>query len=88
MIAGHVAVLEWTERGTHAGERRMPGAHLPATGKTLVWRGATILEIGDGVIDSHTWHFDRLELALQLLGLRSLVAFTRSVVRLRRSHTK
>lgn len=88
VINGRVAVLEWTERGTHTGELRMAGAVVPATGKTVVWQGATILEIEDGLIASHTWHFDRLQLTFQLLSLRSLIALARTVLRLRREQSR
>lgn len=78
-VEGSLAMLEWTETGTHTGRLRLSVADIPATGKTLSWRGVTILETDDGGIASHTWHFDRLALALQLLGRRSALPLMRAV---------
>lgn len=85
VVQGPMAMMEWTETGTHTGRLRLSIADIPSTGKTLSWRGVTILEIDDGTIAAHTWHFDRMELALQLLSTRSAVPLLRAVLRSRRS---
>lgn len=84
-VEGPLAMLEWTETGIQTGRLRLTVADIPATGKTLSWRGVTTLETDDRGITSHTWHFDRLALALQLLGTRSALPLMRAVLASRRS---
>ncbi|MBW3664702.1 MAG: ester cyclase [Actinobacteria bacterium] len=83
--------LEWRERGTHLGRLRMPSIDLPSSGRRLCWQGVSIYALAEDGISSHTYHFDRLELWLQVSTLPGLPASVATFSRLwreaRRSRT-
>jgi steroid delta-isomerase-like uncharacterized protein len=58
--------VEWTMRGTHTGD--VPG--MPATGKHVEARGASIVEFADSKICRVSDYFDRATL-LEQLGIKS-----------------
>ncbi len=69
-----VVAIEWEERGTHSGRLRVAGFDLRPSGRQFGWRGTSIYVLRDEVFESVTYHIDRLELALQLVTLRSIPA--------------
>lgn len=67
--AGDTAVDEGYFSGTNTGPLPMPGGQsVPATGKTVRMRACDVATVTDGVITSHHFYFDQMEL-LDQLGL-------------------
>jgi steroid delta-isomerase-like uncharacterized protein len=62
VAAGNWAMLEWTMSGTHQGD--LPG--MPATAKSFSVRGATALQIDDGLISRNSDYWDMATLLTQL----------------------
>jgi predicted ester cyclase len=50
--------LEWTERGTNAGEFVLAGLRLPPTGRRLEWTGVSRYEVTAGLIDHVRYYID------------------------------
>jgi steroid delta-isomerase-like uncharacterized protein len=55
-------MLEWTMSGTHQGD--LPG--MPATGRSFSVRGATVLQLADGLISRNSDYWDMATLLGQL----------------------
>jgi predicted ester cyclase len=65
--SGNTAVDEGRFVGTNTGPLRMPnGEELPPTGKRVNMRGADIATIENGLVTSHRFYFDQMELMSQL----------------------
>jgi uncharacterized protein (TIGR02246 family) len=73
-----VVIAEWEERGTHTARLKVAGFDLPASGRTLCWRGATVYAWGDDGFERVTYYFDRLEIGLQLGTVRGLPSMAAS----------
>lgn len=64
---GDVAVDEGYFTGTNTGDLALPsGESLPATGKSLRVRAADIVHVEGGVVTSHHFYWDQVELLGQL----------------------
>lgn len=57
---------EWTAAGTHSGPLETPDGTIEPTGKRVTLRGADVVEVRDGVIQSHRAYYDQLALLTQL----------------------
>ena len=67
VISGSTAVSEWEWNGTNTGPLRLPtGDMSPATGKKASARGVDIAEFEGGLIKSHRFYYDSLDLVTQL----------------------
>ena len=67
--SGNVAIDEGYVVGTHTGPLPMPGGEsVPATGKNVRVRGCDAATVENGVVKSHRFYFDQMEL-LEQLGL-------------------
>ncbi|GAA3613891.1 hypothetical protein GCM10022419_118820 [Nonomuraea rosea] len=65
-----VTLHEWTLTGTHLGPFLMPnGGTLDPTGQGIAVRGGSTADMDDGLIISHRFYFDQLELFASL-GVR------------------
>ena len=67
ITSGHFQCAEWINRGTHNGDF----LNIPATGKTVSIRGASIIELRKGKIIRSTDYYDMASL-LRQLGISSL----------------
>ena len=67
--SGNVAIDEGYVVGTHTGPLPMLGGEsVPATGKSVRVRGCDAATIENGLVKSHRFYFDQMEL-LEQLGL-------------------
>jgi ketosteroid isomerase-like protein len=67
--AGNTAIDEGYFVGTHTGPLSGPdGEEIPATGKSVRFRACDIATVEGGVVTSHRFFFDNMEL-LEQLGL-------------------
>ncbi|MDQ3987587.1 MAG: ester cyclase [Actinomycetota bacterium] len=65
--SGNTAVDEGRFIGTNTGSLRLPtGEELPATGKGVDVRGCDIATVENGLITSHRFYFDQMEMLTQL----------------------
>lgn len=55
---GDVALLEWTERGTHHGPFTLLGLDVAPTGNRFEWRAASVYEFDDDSIRAVRYHVD------------------------------
>ncbi len=71
-VSGTHGVVLWTIRGTHSGTFETSLGAMPATGKWVEFRGATIWEFDDrGLIVRENIYPDRLSLFQQLNAIRT-----------------
>ncbi len=67
--SGNVAIDEGYVVGTHTGPLAMPdGESIPPTGKSVRVRGCDAATVEGGLVTSHRFYFDQMEL-LEQLGL-------------------
>ena len=67
--SGNVAIDEGYVVGTHTGPLPMPGGEsIPPTGKSVRVRGCDAATVEQGLVTSHRFYFDQMEL-LEQLGL-------------------
>jgi len=65
--SGNVAIDEGYVVGTHTGPLAMPGGEsIPPTGKSVRVRGCDAATVEDGLVKSHRFYFDQMELLGQL----------------------
>ena len=65
--AGNTAIDEGFVVGTHTGPLESPdGQSIPATGRHVRLRMSDAVTVEDGLVTSHRFYFDRLELLGQL----------------------
>jgi ketosteroid isomerase-like protein len=65
--AGNVAIDEGYVVGTHTGPLAIPGGEsIAPTGKSVRVRGCDAATVEDGVVKSHRFYFDQMELLGQL----------------------
>ena len=67
--SGNIAIDEGYVVGTHTGPLPLPGGEsVPATGKRVRVRGCDAATVEGGLVTSHRFYFDQMEL-LEQLGL-------------------
>jgi predicted ester cyclase len=66
VLGDDAAATEVEFTGTHTGAMATPNGPLPATGRSVTLRSASILRINDGLIVSEHVYLDQLELLAQL----------------------
>ncbi|CAN5133585.1 hypothetical protein BH18ACT12_BH18ACT12_10710 [soil metagenome] len=65
--SGNVAIDEGYVVGTHTGPLAMPGGEsIPPTGKSVRVRGCDAATVEDGLVRSHRFYFDQMDLLGQL----------------------
>jgi ketosteroid isomerase-like protein len=64
--AGNTAIDEGFVAGTHTGPLESPDGQIPATGKRLRLRMSDAVTVKSGLVTSHRFYFDQLELLGQL----------------------
>jgi ketosteroid isomerase-like protein len=64
--AGNVAIDEGFFVGTNTGPLRLPDGELPPTGKSVRMRACDAATVEDGLITSHRFYFDQMEMLTQL----------------------
>lgn len=66
---GNTVISIFTTEATHSGPLPLPtGEMLPATGKKVIQRGVSVIEVEGDKAKQHTFYFDNLEF-MQQLGL-------------------
>jgi steroid delta-isomerase-like uncharacterized protein len=66
IASGDRVVVEYTGRGTHAGDLRSPGGTIPATGRSVTHHACDVYEMQNGRIRSARVYFDTASLMTQL----------------------
>ena len=68
IAAEEVVVTEWIFTGTHTGPLGPPvfEEHLDPTGRTIQFRGVTIYDVADGLIQRETIYMDLATLIVEL----------------------
>jgi steroid delta-isomerase-like uncharacterized protein len=66
-----LVVQEWTARGTHLGTMHRAGLEVPATGRSVEYRGMDIIPIQDGLVARKDVYSDSITL-LRQLGLTAI----------------
>ncbi|MBV7332663.1 ester cyclase [Chloroflexi bacterium TSY] len=68
IAASEVVVVQWTFTGTHAGSLGAPifESPLAATGRTVQFRGVSVYDVQDGLIQRETAYMDLATLIVEL----------------------
>ena len=65
-VVGDTVLNEWSVSGTNTGRLETPEGTIPATGKQVRLRGADVVEVRDGLIQSHRAYYDQVAFLTQL----------------------
>jgi ketosteroid isomerase-like protein len=64
--AGNTAIDEGFFVGTNTGPLKTPEGEIPATGKAVRMRACDVATVENGMVTSHRFYFDQMELMSQL----------------------
>jgi steroid delta-isomerase-like uncharacterized protein len=70
-VRDDLVVQEWTARGTHEGPMTRSGIQVPATGRTVEYKGMDVIPIRDGLVARKDVYSDSVTL-LRQLGLTAI----------------